>query len=71
MKILAAIKAVIGGAMAKIYYNKLLKQCFDGYTINDVPTRYQTAVRALADKDLEDGKLPRWQYNLMFPESEE
>lgn len=52
--------------MAKIYYNKLLTGYNDGYTISSVPTRYQKDVKALADKDLKAGKLPKWQYDIMF-----
>lgn len=53
--------------MAKVYYTKLLKGCLDGsYTFKDVPERYQKQVKALADADLKSGKLPQWQYDLMF-----
>ena len=54
---------------AKIYYNKLLVGCLDGsYTYEDVPDRYKLQVKALADADLESGKLPQWQYDMMgFP----
>ena len=55
--------------MAKIYYNKLLVGCLDGsYTFDDVPDKYKKQVKALAIKDLESGKLPQWQYDLMFGE---
>ena len=52
----------------KLYYNKLLRGCLDGsYTFEDVPDRYKAQVKAQADKDLASGKLPQWQYDLMFP----
>lgn len=57
---------------AKIWYNKLLSGCLDGScTYSDVPDRYKAQVKAMADKDLEAGKLPKWQYNLMFDINEE
>lgn len=53
----------------KTYYNKMLKM--NGYTISNVPARYQDGVRALGDADLASGKLPQWQYNIMFEIDEE
>lgn len=58
--------------MAKIYYNKLLTGCLDGsFSFDDIPAKYQPQVKALAVKDLESGKLPLWQFELMFPEGVE
>ena len=53
----------------KIYYDKLLVGCLDGsYTYEQVPDRYKEQVKAMADKDLAEGILPQWQYDLMgFP----
>lgn len=57
--------------MAKIWYNKLLVGCLDGsMTINDVPEKYRRQVTAMADRDLAAGKIPQWQYDLMFPVDE-
>ncbi len=51
---------------ARIWYTRLLTQCFNGMTIDDVPVRYREQVRAYADADLEAGILPKYQWNLMM-----
>ncbi len=59
----------MASAGAKAQYSKLKRESLKNpveWTFEDVTEKYKPEVKAMADADLESGKLPQWQYDKMF-----